>query len=146
MEKCRRMKRLQFMSKNEIYSWLWKSSKTRQQYCRLESFAMKTDITQCQTVRADWGIIPYSTEIHWRLQNYTNEFGCYARETHRWLLEYRWIKRFVWFLDRFHPVYCIGRETSKRIKVVRSETDKMASDIQARSFMARALDKIGKKC
>ena len=34
----------QCMSKNWIYSWLWKSSKTRQQYCRLESFAMKTDI------------------------------------------------------------------------------------------------------
>ena len=27
-----------------IYSWLWKSSITRQQYCRSESFAMKTGI------------------------------------------------------------------------------------------------------
>ena len=44
MEKCRRMKRLQCMSRSWICSWLWKSSKTRQQYCRLESFAMKTDI------------------------------------------------------------------------------------------------------
>ena len=44
MEKCRRMKRQQYLSKNWINSWLWKSSKTRQQYCRLESFAMKTDI------------------------------------------------------------------------------------------------------
>ena len=43
MEKCRRMKRLQCMSKNWIYSWLWKSSHSRQQYCRLESFVMKTD-------------------------------------------------------------------------------------------------------
>ena len=50
---------------------------------------------------------------------------------------YRWIKRCVWFLDRFHSVYSIGRETSKRIYVVREETDKTASDIQARSFMAR---------
>ena len=32
---------------------------------------------------------------------FKNEFGCYARAPHRWLLEYRWIKRFVWFLDRF---------------------------------------------
>ena len=32
------------MSKNWIYSWLWQSSKTRQQYCRSESFAMKTGI------------------------------------------------------------------------------------------------------
>ena len=32
------------MSKNWTYSWLWKSSKTRQQHCLLESVAMKTDI------------------------------------------------------------------------------------------------------
>ena len=44
MKKCRRMKRLQCMSKSWVYSWLWKSSKTRQQYCRLESVAMKKDI------------------------------------------------------------------------------------------------------
>ena len=37
MVKCRRMKRLQCTSKNWIYSWLWKSSRTRQQYCRSES-------------------------------------------------------------------------------------------------------------
>ena len=35
------------------------------------------------------------------------EFGCQAREAHRWLLEYRLIKRFVSFLDRFHSVYSI---------------------------------------
>ena len=44
MEKCWRMKRPQCMSKNWIYSWLWKSSRTRQQFYRSESFAMKTDI------------------------------------------------------------------------------------------------------
>ena len=43
-KKCRRMKRQQCMSKNWLYSWLWKSSKTLQQYCRSESFAMKTGI------------------------------------------------------------------------------------------------------
>ena len=72
--------------------------------------------TQSQTVRADWRIIHCSTEIHWRYQNYKNEFGCCARTPHRWLLEYRWI--IVWFLDRFHSVYSIGRETSRRIYVV----------------------------
>ena len=40
----------------------------------------------------------------------------------------------------------IRRETSRRICVVRGETDKKAANIQARSFMARALDEIGKKC
>ena len=44
MEKCRRMKRLHCMSKNLIYSWLWKSPTTRQQYRRSDSFAMKTNI------------------------------------------------------------------------------------------------------
>ena len=43
MEKCRRMKRIQCTSKSWKNSWLWKSSKTRHQYCRSESFAMKTD-------------------------------------------------------------------------------------------------------
>ena len=43
--------------------------------------------TQSQTLLAERRIIPYSTEIHWRLQNYTHELGCYARTTHRWLLE-----------------------------------------------------------
>ena len=37
-------------------------------------------------------------------RNYSYEFGCQARETHRWLLEYRWVKRFVRSLDRFHSI------------------------------------------
>ena len=96
--------------------------------------------TKSQTLLAERRIIPYSTEVHWVLQNYKDEFGCYARTPHRWLLEYRWIKRFVRFLDRFHPVYSIKWKTSRRIYMVREETDKTASDIQARSFMARTLE------
>ena len=102
--------------------------------------------TQSQTLLAERRIIPLSTEVHWRLQNYTNEFGCHAWTPHQWLLEYRWIKRFVCFLDRFRSVYSIGRETSTRICVVRGETVKTAVNIQARSFMARALDQNEKKC
>ena len=41
--------------------------------------------------------------------------------------------------------YSIGRETSKRIYVVRGEIDKKTADIQARSFMARAMGEIGKE-
>ena len=37
-------------------------------------------------------------------------------------IEYRWVKRCVWFLDRFHSVYSKW-ETSRRILVVRGETD-----------------------
>ena len=38
------LKRQWCMSKNWIFSWLWKSSTTHQQYYRSESFAMKTGI------------------------------------------------------------------------------------------------------
>ena len=78
-------------------------------------------------------------EIHWRNQNYSYEFGCQVRETYRWLLKYRWVKRFVWFMDRFQSIYSIGRKTSRRIFVVRGEIDEKTADIQARSFKARTL-------
>ena len=51
--------------------------------------------TQSQTLLAERGIIPYSTEIHWCFQNNSYEFWCQERETHRWLLEYRWVSRLV---------------------------------------------------
>ena len=102
--------------------------------------------TQSPTLLAKRRIIPCSTETHWRLQNYSYKFGCWARTPHRGLLEHRWIKRFVWFLDMLHSVYSVRRETSRRKYVVRGEIDKKAADIQARSFMARTLDEIRKKC
>ena len=57
--------------------------------------------TQSQTLLAERRIIPHSTEVHWRIQNYSYKFGCQARKTHRWLLECLWVKRHVWSLDRF---------------------------------------------
>ena len=53
---------------------------------------------------------------------------------------------FVWFFDRFHSVYSIFRRTSRRTCLVLGETHKTASDIQARTLKARALDKIAKEC
>ena len=100
--------------------------------------------TQSQTLLAERRIIPYPTEIHWCIQNYSNEFGCQAGETHRWLLEYRWVKRLVGSLDRFHSIYSIGRKTFWRIYVVRVEINEKTADIQARSFMARTLEVNGK--
>ena len=46
--------------------------------------------TPSQTLLAERRIIPYSTKIQWRIQNYSYKLGCQARTTHRWLLEYRW--------------------------------------------------------
>ena len=55
-------------------------------------------------------------------------------------------ERLVGSLDRFHSVYSIRRGTSRRIYVVRDEIDEKTADIQARSFMARALGENGKEC
>ena len=63
--------------------------------------------TQSQALLAERRIIPYPTEIHWRLQSYSYEFGFWAGETNWWLLEKRWIKRFVRSMDRFHSIYSI---------------------------------------
>ena len=49
-------------------------------------------------------------------------------------------------MDRFHSIYSIGRETSKRIFVVRGEINEKTAYIQARSFMARTLGENGKEC
>ena len=95
--------------------------------------------TQSQTLLAERRIIPNSSEVHWCIQNYSYEFGCQERETHRWLLEYRWVKRLVWSMDMFHSIYSIGRKTSRRIYVVRVQMNEKTADIQARSFMARTL-------
>ena len=101
--------------------------------------------TSSSTPCAKRRIIPYSTEIHWRNQNYSYEFGCQTRATYRWLFKYRWVKRFVWFLDRFHSIYSIGRKTSRRIYVVQGEIDEKTADIQARLFVARTLGENGKE-
>ena len=102
--------------------------------------------TPSQTLLAERRIIPYSTEIHRRRQNYENELGCYARETHRRLLEHWWIKRFVRKMDRFHTIYSIGRKSSRRIYVVRVKINEETAYIQARSSMARTLEINGKAC
>ena len=44
-----------------------------------------------------------------------------SKKPHRRLLEHRWNKRVVCSLDRFHSIHVIGRETSKRIYVVRGD-------------------------
>ena len=96
--------------------------------------------TQSQTLLAERRITPYSTKIHWRVQNYSYEFGCQAGEAHWWLLEHWWLSRLVWSLDRFHTIYSIGRKTSWRTYMVRGEIDEKTAYIQARSSMARTLE------
>ena len=54
------------------------------------------------------------------------------------------VSRLVRFLDRFHSIYAIGRETSRRIYVVPGDIDEKTADIQARSSVARVLEINGK--
>ena len=104
--------------------------------------------TQSQTLLAETRIIPYSTEKKNDVSRttHTNLDVKQERETHRWLLEHRWIKRLVWSMDKFHSIYSIGRKTSKRIYVVRGEIDEKTAHIHARSSMARTLGENGKEC
>ena len=46
----------------------------------------------------------------------------------------------------FTQFILLEEKTSKRMYVVRGETDKTAGNIQARSFMARTLGENGKEC
>ena len=101
--------------------------------------------TKSQTLLAKRRIIPYSTEIHWRLQNYSYELGCYARKPHRWPLEYRWIKKLVCFLDKFLSVSSKW-ETSRRIYVVREKSEKRQASSKPDHLWSELWIKFGKKC
>ena len=70
---------------------------------------------------------------------------CQAREAHRWLLEYWWLSRLVWSLDRFHTIYSTRWKSSWRIYLVRGETNEKTAYIQARSSMARVMEVNGKE-
>ena len=70
--------------------------------------------TQSQTFTRREKIIPYSTEVHWRFQKYSYEFGYSAGETHWWLLEYQWVKRLVGSKEGFTH-FTFWKKTSWRI-------------------------------
>ena len=92
MEKCKRMKRQLCMSKNWVYSWQWKSSKTRQQYCRLESFAMNTIThTTGSTVKNHISLKTVSGYNATRKTSYRSWFLVYQRVLHlACLLQHPW--------------------------------------------------------
>ena len=100
--------------------------------------------TQSQTLLAERRIIPFSSQVYWRNQNYSYEFGCSAREAHWWILEHWWLSRLVRSLDRFHTIYSTRWKSSWRIYLVRVEINEETAYIQARSSMARTLEVNGK--
>ena len=101
--------------------------------------------TKSQTLHGKRRIISYSTEIYWRHWSRSYYLGCIAAEPYRWLWEHRWIKRSVRCMDRFHTIFLVKGKASRRIHVVREETNKTASNIQTWSFVARNLEKYVKE-
>ena len=63
-----------------------------------------------------------------------------AKNTNRRLLECRRKEKSVRFMDRFHEIYVLKRNSSKKIHVGRGETDKDSIEITSRSHMAWRLD------
>ena len=114
MEKCRRMKRQEFLSKNWKYSLQWKSSRIRQEFYRSESFATNKDThTSGSPVRkphlqASQRVLPQACPLQhpWHLQGkkliilglpqaHLSDSGTQAREDlchsdiREWLQEFR---------------------------------------------------------
>ena len=114
--------------------------------CRETSYTAIT-LNQSQTLLAERRVILYSTEVHWRNQNYSYEFGCQAGVAHWWLLECRWVERLVWFLGQVSlNLLCWKKNFQKDICGLGGEINKKTAYIQARSSMARALEVNGKAC
>ena len=97
--------------------------------------------TESSIRRAMRRIIPCSTEIHWCHQVNSYRFGRCTRNTNWWQLECRRRQKSVRFVDGFHKIYIIERNSSKRIFVFRAETDKNPNDITSRSHVAWRSDK-----
>ena len=88
---------------------------------------------------------PTPLNYNWLHEGHSHDLGCIAGKPHRWFLEHRWVKKFVWFMDRFHTVYLIEGKASGQIHVVRGEISQTTSSIKAWSFVARNLQKSVKK-
>ena len=102
--------------------------------------------TQSQALLAERRIIPYSTEIHWRNQNYSYEFGCQARATHRWLLEISMGQEICLILGQV-SLNLLHWKKNLQTEFCGPGSDwRETADIQARPFMARTLGENGKEC
>ena len=86
----------------------------------------------------------HSTELHWCNKVYFFWSGRHARETYWWLLERRFEQKFVRFSERTHKIHSVERETSQRVHVVPSETDKSSNDYETRSGRPEVWTKMGK--
>ena len=67
-------------------------------------------------------------------------------KTHRWLLEYRWLSRLVWSLDRFHTIYSTRRKSSWRIYLVRGRLKKKQLTSRPDHLCPELWKSMGKEC
>ena len=79
-----------------------------------------------------------TSEIYWRIQGQSYDSRCNAGKPHRWLLEHRWIKRFVWFF-RAHTIHFTKRKTSRRIHVVQGDIHETANNLKTWSLWLEIL-------
>ena len=89
-------------------------------------------------------MIPYSTEIHWRVQSYSYTSGLFARTTYWYLLECELESKFVRFLEWVHKVHLTERKISQ-VTCVRGETNKESSNYKTWKFVAWSVDQNWKK-
>ena len=118
MEKCKRMKRQLCMSKNWIHSWLWKSSKTRQQSHRQESFTMNTDThTSGSTVKNHISlkmVFEYSV-IH--KTSYQSWFLVYQRVLPQArLLQHPWNLQRKLIIPRLRPAIVSSESVDRQVR------------------------------
>ena len=96
--------------------------------------------TSSSPLRAERRIVPNSTEMCWRDQDYVHKAGCIAGKTFQRLLERRYGSKFIRFMDKIHEVHAIEWETSSRICVVWGATCEDPSNHQTWLSVAWDLD------
>ena len=95
--------------------------------------------TQSQTFHADWRIIPCSTELHYRYQDYRHDVGCEVGETYwRWNVDGGRELSDMWTC--FTRFTILSEEATGWIYMVREETDEKTTDLVARQIMARNVE------
>ena len=91
--------------------------------------------TQSQTLLAEKRFIPCSTEVHWRIQNYSYKFGCQTRETASMTIGISMGQENLsdpW--TGFTQFTLLDEKPPNGYMWVRWETNEKTADFQARSF------------
>ena len=97
--------------------------------------------TQSQTLLTERRIIPYSTEVHWRLQNYT-QIWILSKGAASMIIGISMGQETYWILGQV-ALFSFEEKLPDGFLSSGGEINKKTADIQARSLMARTLE-VGK--